>query len=84
MPDEISSFNSELKHTNTLLAKRLSYKRMFLLGIVQGIGSAIGATIIAGIAIAIFFRFIHQFGYFNFLGPTFPYPLDNSTQYSEY
>ena len=85
MPEHTQQFDTELKRINDLLGKRVSYKRMFLLGIVHGIGSAIGATIIAGIALALLFRFINQFGYFNFLEQTLsPASLDKSMENSEY
>ena len=58
MLDGITKFGPELKRTNDLLLKRVSYRHTFFLGIVQGIGYAIGASIIAGLMVAFLIRFL--------------------------
>jgi predicted membrane protein len=48
---------SELLKINRLLTRRLSFKHIFMLGLVQGLGTALGATIIAGVVLALLLRF---------------------------
>ena len=60
MLEGIGEFKSELKRNNDLLEKRISFKRMFFLGITHGLGSAIGTTIIAGILVALLLRFVQS------------------------
>ncbi len=47
-----------VEKTNRLLAKQNSFKRNFALSIVQGMGSALGATLVAGIVIAIIYQLL--------------------------
>lgn len=50
---KLSHIARQLGQLDTKLQKQLSFKRNFLLSVVSGVGYAIGATIIAGIVIAI-------------------------------
>ena len=45
--------NEKIDKLNLLLEKRLSLKRNFLIGIVTGIGSAIGALLIGSILVGL-------------------------------
>lgn len=51
-------FNKNLKRLNKNLEKDLSWGRSILMSIVKGAAGAIGATIIAGILIAILGHFL--------------------------
>jgi hypothetical protein len=48
-----SDLNKNIEELNILLKKRLSFKRNFLLSIVSGIGSAIGAVLIGGLLVGL-------------------------------
>ncbi len=48
----------ELRSVNSNLIKQNSFRRGFFLSVVQGIGTAIGATLFAGITIAIIYKII--------------------------
>ncbi len=58
MDNSFEKIESEISRLNTLLEKRVSFKRMFLLGVVHGLGTALGATIVAGIFIALMIKVI--------------------------
>ena len=53
--------NENIKNLTTSINNQISFKRSFLLSIVQGIGTAIGATLVAGTAIALLYRIITSF-----------------------
>jgi len=61
MVKESIKSGSELHKIDRLLTKRLSFRHIFMLGLVQGLGITLGATIIAGLFLALLLRF------FNFL-----------------
>ena len=44
---------AQLQKTNVYLQKQITFKRNFLLSVVSGIGYALGASILAGILIAV-------------------------------
>jgi hypothetical protein len=48
-----SDLNRDIEELNKLLKKRVSFERNFLLSIVSGIGSAIGAVLIGGLLIGL-------------------------------
>jgi branched-subunit amino acid ABC-type transport system permease component len=48
-----SDLNRDIEELNKLLKKRVSFGRNFLLSIVSGIGSAIGAVLIGGLLIGL-------------------------------
>jgi hypothetical protein len=48
---DVIRLNHNINRLNTLIEKRLSFWRNFFLGVVTGVGSVIGATIIGGILI---------------------------------
>lgn len=50
---KLETISNHLAKLDTSIQKKLSFKRNFLLSIVKGVGYAIGATLIAGIVIAI-------------------------------
>lgn len=52
----------ELKKLREILTRRGRLGRVFIHGLVQGIGTALGATIIAALAIAIFLQFLQATG----------------------
>lgn len=73
----------ELKKVNSNLSKQISFKRGFLLSMIQGIGTAVGATLIAGIVIALLYQFIISIDTLPLIQKLFPQPtlqqLLNST-----
>lgn len=48
----------EISRTNKLLARQNSFRRNFTLSVVQGMGSALGATLVAGILVALFYQLL--------------------------
>jgi hypothetical protein len=48
---DVIRLNHNINRLNILIEKRLSFWRNFFLGVVTGVGSVIGATIIGGILI---------------------------------
>ncbi len=55
---EIELIEKRSKQIISKLDKLVSYKHNFLRGIVGGIGTAIGATLIAGVIVAVFAAFV--------------------------
>ncbi|KKQ26457.1 MAG: hypothetical protein US62_C0020G0017 [Candidatus Woesebacteria bacterium GW2011_GWA1_37_8] len=56
--NDFSEINKNIQILNQTLSKQNSFKRAFLLSLLQGIGTAIGATLVAGGVIALFYRFV--------------------------
>lgn len=52
----------EIQKLNTTLRKANSFWRIFLVGIVRGLGAAIGATLIAALALTVLWRFVRTVG----------------------
>ncbi|MBP7842664.1 hypothetical protein KA017_01535 [Candidatus Woesebacteria bacterium] len=59
--------NTELEDKIQQLTKQVklqnSYKRNFSIGIIRGFGSAIGATVVFGLVLAIFFQVVRSIDY---------------------
>lgn len=65
--DDIKSLNENMVRLSHIIQRVNSYRFVFLRGIVMGIGTFIGATIVAAIAITIFVQvlgFLGLEGYF--------------------
>lgn len=56
---EVESLTEQVRKLNTKLYKQTTAKYVFLHALIAGIGSAIGATIIAGMVIGILAQTIH-------------------------
>ena len=56
-----------LDKLNASFAKSFSLPRVFIRGIVGGVGTAIGASLVAGVLIAFLVRFISSFNYVPFM-----------------
>lgn len=50
--------NSNISKLTAVINKQISFKRSFFLALVQGVGTAIGATLVAGIVVALIYQFI--------------------------
>lgn len=64
MPEQESSPDlvREIQKMTAILRKANSFWRGFLLGMVRGLGAAIGATLIAALALAVLWRFVRTVG----------------------
>jgi hypothetical protein len=61
-PDKISELSDNLTKLSERISKIYAYRAVFARGIVNGIGTAIGATIIATLLIFIFLQFFDLVG----------------------
>jgi len=52
--------NNNLKKLIKGLEKQNSFKRSFLMSVIQGVGGVIGATIVAGMLLFVLSKFIHS------------------------
>lgn len=62
--------DTNIEELNKLLKKRLSFGRNFLLSIVSGIGSAIGAVLIGGLLIGLIVSNLNKIPFIKDLLPT--------------
>ncbi len=65
-----SDLNTNIEELNKLLNKKVSFRRNFLLSIVSGIGSAIGAVLIGGLLIGLIATNLDKIPFINNLLPT--------------
>ena len=71
-----TDLDTNIQELNKLLKKRLSFGRNFLLSIVSGIGSAIGAVLIGGLLVGLIASNLDKIPFIeNFL------PLDQIEEY---
>lgn len=63
----LENLENQLILLNQRLEKKTSFKYLFVFAIIQGIGYVIGATLIAGVAIAILARLLVTLDYVPFL-----------------
>lgn len=57
--EEVTSLNEQMRKLNARIRKQTSAKYVFFHAVLAGIGSALGATLIAGIVIGILAQTIH-------------------------
>jgi hypothetical protein len=69
---EVVELNSNLDKLSSRLAKIYSYKQVFLRGIVNGVGTIIGATVVAALLLTLVLRFADIFGLRPFLERIIP------------
>jgi hypothetical protein len=54
--EQLSQLQETLSRTNVLLQRQVSFAHSFTLSVVRGVGYALGATIVAGLTLAILVR----------------------------
>jgi hypothetical protein len=59
---EIDRLNNNIEELNDKIDQILSFKRRFLLSLVNGVGNIIGATIIAALLLAALSRLLQELG----------------------
>jgi hypothetical protein len=64
----LESIKKNLVVLNKNLKNQNSFKRGFLFSVLQGVGSVIGATIVAGLILFILSKFIHSVEQIPFIG----------------
>jgi hypothetical protein len=72
MPPKKDELAKEISQLTEIIRVRGSLKRRFLDGIMFGLGSAIGATLIAGIVIFILSRIFEATGFVEVIETTLP------------
>ncbi|KUK67546.1 MAG: hypothetical protein XD87_0068 [candidate division WS6 bacterium 36_33] len=65
-----SDLDTNIEELNKLLKKRLSFGRNFLLSIVSGVGSAIGAVLIGGLLVGLIVSNLNEIPFIKDLLPT--------------
>lgn len=59
-PSVDTALVDEIAHLSFVIQQQNSWSRRLFLGIVQGVGTVIGATVVAGIVLYVFSAVVHQ------------------------
>ncbi|PJA45245.1 hypothetical protein CO174_04030 [Candidatus Uhrbacteria bacterium CG_4_9_14_3_um_filter_50_9] len=68
MPPKQDDLSKEVRHLADLIRVRGTFKRRFFDGLIFGLGSAIGATLVAGIVLYILSQVFEATGLIEFIG----------------
>lgn len=69
---QLQSLNQNIDELNSYLSKQTSVKWRFMMGLVTGVSTAIGATIIAGLIIFMVTRFVESIYELPIIGEQLP------------